>query len=352
MKRKGLGIGKGRGYYNIMPMDSHIHSLSAKGVKTKSVTVPMTWDSVATIYCPYCGEPKRVEPDANYEIKCESCKKKYQVHSLIAKGWKKTKDIPNYKMWESPNYTIQMWINPYEVAIHSIKNGIPQKNIAHRTFDTEKEALKFIEDFKKKHYKLDAKGWKNLRFETPKVKKGEVWEKKISYKRGDGSTAKLDLKLENIGKPTKEQKHRDPDKEYWLEIEGKGHGSSTTHKSPKEALAYVDDFIDKTKGISDDEEVDINNYLCDNYQGDLMDFQAELEKLASNPKNAGGTCILGQGIEIKKHGTTVFRLPYSCFQSDMADSTVQPLMDKMEKKFKKDKKLKDIYVYHNEGRMD
>ena len=35
MKRKGLGFGKGRGYYNIAPMDSHIHSLSAKGVKSQ-----------------------------------------------------------------------------------------------------------------------------------------------------------------------------------------------------------------------------------------------------------------------------------------------------------------------------
>lgn len=32
--RKGYGIGQGKGYYNLMPMDSHIHSLSAKGVKT------------------------------------------------------------------------------------------------------------------------------------------------------------------------------------------------------------------------------------------------------------------------------------------------------------------------------
>jgi len=34
-QRKGYGIGKGQGYKNMMPMDSHIHSLSAKGVKQK-----------------------------------------------------------------------------------------------------------------------------------------------------------------------------------------------------------------------------------------------------------------------------------------------------------------------------
>ena len=32
--RKGYGKGFGMGYKNLMPMDSHIHSLSAKGVKT------------------------------------------------------------------------------------------------------------------------------------------------------------------------------------------------------------------------------------------------------------------------------------------------------------------------------
>jgi len=34
-QRKGLGKGMGTGYKNLAPMDSHIHSLSAKGCKTK-----------------------------------------------------------------------------------------------------------------------------------------------------------------------------------------------------------------------------------------------------------------------------------------------------------------------------
>lgn len=42
--RKGYGIGKGQGYKNLMPMDSHIHSLSAKGVKTKLSDVTITTD--------------------------------------------------------------------------------------------------------------------------------------------------------------------------------------------------------------------------------------------------------------------------------------------------------------------
>ena len=37
--REGLGFGKGQGYYNLIPLDSHIHSLSAKGIKTKPTVV-------------------------------------------------------------------------------------------------------------------------------------------------------------------------------------------------------------------------------------------------------------------------------------------------------------------------
>jgi hypothetical protein len=34
MKRKGIGIGLGQGYKNILPMDKYIHSLSARGIKS------------------------------------------------------------------------------------------------------------------------------------------------------------------------------------------------------------------------------------------------------------------------------------------------------------------------------
>jgi len=34
MIRKGLGAGKGSGYFNITPIDSHIHSLSARKIKS------------------------------------------------------------------------------------------------------------------------------------------------------------------------------------------------------------------------------------------------------------------------------------------------------------------------------
>ena len=35
VRRRGLGKGLGMGYKNLIPIDSHIHSLSAKGVRTQ-----------------------------------------------------------------------------------------------------------------------------------------------------------------------------------------------------------------------------------------------------------------------------------------------------------------------------
>ncbi len=51
----------------------------------KSITVPLNeetvFDGVATIECPYgCGEPRRVEPDANYTVTCEGCGKQYKIY--------------------------------------------------------------------------------------------------------------------------------------------------------------------------------------------------------------------------------------------------------------------------------
>jgi hypothetical protein len=51
--------------------------------EVETVTVPMTMDSVATVECPYCGHPRRVEPDANYSVDCDSCGHDYRVKSLI-----------------------------------------------------------------------------------------------------------------------------------------------------------------------------------------------------------------------------------------------------------------------------
>lgn len=57
--------------------------LTVKPDKIKTVTVPLTWDSVVYIKCPYCRYERAVEPDADYTVKCEGCKHKYRVQSMI-----------------------------------------------------------------------------------------------------------------------------------------------------------------------------------------------------------------------------------------------------------------------------
>jgi len=47
------------------------------------VMVPLTLDSIATVNCPHCNEPRDVEPDANYTVTCESCGNQYKVVSPI-----------------------------------------------------------------------------------------------------------------------------------------------------------------------------------------------------------------------------------------------------------------------------
>lgn len=54
-----------------------------KPEKMKSVTVPLSLDSVVYIKCPYCGTEKAVEPDANYIATCDGCGHKYRVISMI-----------------------------------------------------------------------------------------------------------------------------------------------------------------------------------------------------------------------------------------------------------------------------
>lgn len=56
MMRLGYGIGLGSGYYNLHPRDSYIHSLSAKGVKSKYRGYPKTLGHAPYCECDMCRE--------------------------------------------------------------------------------------------------------------------------------------------------------------------------------------------------------------------------------------------------------------------------------------------------------
>jgi len=68
--RKGLGKGLGMGYKNIAPLDSHIHSLSAKGQKTKM----LYGKSIAVWSCP-CGYGGTKGEMTKHKMNCSTYKK-------------------------------------------------------------------------------------------------------------------------------------------------------------------------------------------------------------------------------------------------------------------------------------
>lgn len=64
--RKGMGRGLGIGYKNIVPIDTHIHSLSAKGVKTYNYKTPRGQVSVAV------SKPNEITTAMKYDTKSVS----------------------------------------------------------------------------------------------------------------------------------------------------------------------------------------------------------------------------------------------------------------------------------------
>lgn len=54
--------------------DMPVVRLSLKDCATKSVI---------EAECPSCGYPRRVEPDANYEVRCDGCGMRFKVVSPI-----------------------------------------------------------------------------------------------------------------------------------------------------------------------------------------------------------------------------------------------------------------------------
>ena len=91
--RRGLGYGRGKGYYNIVPIDHHIHSLSARGIKSKLYAMKradLTKSEEIYTDCPYCGQlicSKGCAGDYEGElfsgekVKCLSCNKKFKLNA-------------------------------------------------------------------------------------------------------------------------------------------------------------------------------------------------------------------------------------------------------------------------------
>ena len=88
MKRRGLGKGLGVGYKNLAPMDSHVHSLSAKGVKTISMRQN---DKVSVLYQGHQFDLKRdINSNENLNIYKDGNKiyARGQMFSMYGSKWK------------------------------------------------------------------------------------------------------------------------------------------------------------------------------------------------------------------------------------------------------------------------
>jgi len=100
--RKGLGKGLGIGYKNLAPMDGHIHSLSAKGQKTK-LTYPEFKNKVYKILDEKEGEIDLVKASYNvYEMNAKGTKKSVEKKLRMPDELTKAKVIFRYDRNDVP----------------------------------------------------------------------------------------------------------------------------------------------------------------------------------------------------------------------------------------------------------
>ena len=62
-------------------IEKRVKIAAAKSDKVPTVSVSMGCDDTCEVSCPHCGEPRTVEPDANYTVQCESCGNRFKVAS-------------------------------------------------------------------------------------------------------------------------------------------------------------------------------------------------------------------------------------------------------------------------------
>jgi len=106
--RKGLGLGKGRGYYNIAHLDSHIHSLSAKGIKSKQLYACKKNELKAM------GQMSKFKIDKEYSVVAwsEGTSRGFRHVAVLMSGGREVEKVTaNYlnRTWES--YTFQSVIS-------------------------------------------------------------------------------------------------------------------------------------------------------------------------------------------------------------------------------------------------
>lgn len=103
--RKGLGLNRGRGYYNLVPQDHIVHSLSAKGVKTNYKDREVVKQACGYVFkdnkCPKCGA--MFNQLHSHYLMCPKCEDKKEKAIGLAKlsgdFWAKG-DKPDFKRYD------------------------------------------------------------------------------------------------------------------------------------------------------------------------------------------------------------------------------------------------------------
>lgn len=166
-----MGRGTGKiGYYNLAPMDAHIHSLSAKGVSTYAKRVVSEG-----FYHTSMGDVETWEKvdDKTYESECSDC-------GYIGGGFY---EVSGKDLWDSYSYGVCPKCSNNKDMVKVIKNIIKNKDksdidlakefMASFNDDWDKleqyqkdEAIKYIKGIKKDKdkFSLDAKGVKGQKY--------------------------------------------------------------------------------------------------------------------------------------------------------------------------------------------
>jgi hypothetical protein len=191
MNRKGLGLGRGKGYYNLAPLDHHIHSLSAKGVKTYyHVTLQKNLK-------PILKKGLLLEHKKNVKL---SKKVNYVMDNLLDAGYFASK-----MKWEMEEQPIILQLNLTKAKIFDDKNTGAYSTWKEYHADIKPKQIKKVihvtPEFWKEHMKrMDKKyekatlGAKGFNFElTDKDYKDETYKSPVLYYNGKPVRAEVNM---------------------------------------------------------------------------------------------------------------------------------------------------------------
>jgi len=262
--RKGYGINKGQGYKNLMPMDSYVHSLSARGCKSKT-----------KLYA---------KQSLTQEERREITKIYGNAEVLSKKLIKEIRESEKLSMYLFDKKTLKEQISNMEEMVGKIDEGINVLQQAKGTTQKVrvlKEERKVITDFiKKMEEQLNEKGKKKSLYaratktDEEKVKKTFIgflnserekekeYYKDFKYHKYSDPFADVQVKTDKV----MEYKHNDDESKGWTGV------MSYMDKKPKDSNVVIVVTYD---GAGYDYFSPSGDYLKGRYTDD---FQKMLDK--------------------------------------------------------------------------